>query len=81
AIPAGPIRCAVRYRYRSPEAPAVVRPIDDTHTEIVWDEPQYAVAPGQAAVFYKGDEVLGGGIIASTEGVRAHDVALTAHAF
>ena len=34
-----------------------------THTEITFDEPQRAITPGQAIVFYKGDEVIGGGII------------------
>ncbi len=55
--------CAVRVRYRAPEARAVVTPLADGRASVVFDQPQRAVTPGQAAVFYRGDEVLGGGII------------------
>ena len=40
--------------------------IIDDNAEICFDEPQFALAPGQAAVFYEGSEVLGGGWITST---------------
>ena len=61
--PAGEIRCGVRPRYRAAAAPASVTLKDGDRAEVVFDEPQFAPAPGQAAVFYAGDEVLGGGWI------------------
>jgi tRNA-uridine 2-sulfurtransferase len=51
-------------RYRAPETAATVVPIDAVSAWLRFDEPQPAVAPGQAAVFYDGSEVLGGGVIA-----------------
>jgi len=60
---AGPLACAVKIRYRSKPAPATVRPLPDRKVRVVFDEPQMAVTPGQAAVFYAGSRVLGGGWI------------------
>jgi len=62
--PAAALRVAARVRYRTPEAPATVVPIDADSAWLHFDAPQPAVAPGQAAVFYDGSEVLGGGFIA-----------------
>ena len=59
------LRCYVRPRYRSNGSLAKIKIIDD-NAEICFDEPQFALAPGQAAVFYEGSEVLGGGWITST---------------
>ncbi|MEZ5293397.1 MAG: tRNA 2-thiouridine(34) synthase MnmA [Vicinamibacterales bacterium] len=53
----------VQIRHRHAAAPARVRPLDGTRAEVEFTVPQSAVAPGQAAVFYDGDEVLGGGWI------------------
>ena len=70
--PEEPVRCKVRLRYKQKEQWATVRPLagcgDATectasHAEITFDEPQRAITPGQAAVFYDGDTVLGGGTI------------------
>ncbi len=52
-----------RIRHRHPDAPAAVEPLPDGRAAVVFDEPQTAVAPGQAVVFYDGDTVLGGGWI------------------
>ena len=62
-IPAGEIRCRVKTRYRQKEQSARVRATDDGGIRIVFDEPQRALTPGQAAVLYDGDVVLGGGTI------------------
>jgi tRNA-uridine 2-sulfurtransferase len=61
--PADPLRAAVQIRHRHQPAPATVRALGDARAEVVFDAPQLAVAPGQAAVFYDGDVVLGGGWI------------------
>ena len=58
-----PIRCAVKIRYHQPEQSAAITPLDETHVRIRFDHPQRAVTPGQAAVFYEGDTVLGGGVL------------------
>jgi len=59
-----PERAAVKIRSRHPEAPALLQPREDGSVLVEFDTPQLAVAPGQAAVFYQGDVVLGGGWIA-----------------
>ncbi|MFN4258119.1 MAG: tRNA 2-thiouridine(34) synthase MnmA [Gemmataceae bacterium] len=61
--PAAPIPCQVKIRYRHPAAPATVRALPDGSAEVWFVEPQSAVTPGQAAVFYDGERVLGGGWI------------------
>ena len=60
-----PLRAQAKIRYRAPLAWAEVRPVAGMpdQAEVVFDEPQYAVTPGQAAVFYADDCVLGGGWI------------------
>jgi tRNA-specific 2-thiouridylase len=59
------MRACARVRYRTPETPATVVPIDADSAWLRFDEPQPAVTPGQAAVFYDGDEVIGGGFIST----------------
>ncbi len=61
--PTGPLRAGVKIRSRAPEAPATLFPRDDGRVEVRFDEPQRAVSPGQAAVFYQDDVCLGGGWI------------------
>ncbi len=56
----------VKIRYKSPEAPATLSPKRDS-AEVRFQKPQWAITPGQAVVFYKHDEVLGGGIIGNRE--------------
>jgi tRNA-specific 2-thiouridylase len=63
--PAGPVRATVQIRYRHPAAPATVSPLGAGRARVEFDQPQLAVTPGQAVVFYEGDEVLGGGWIAA----------------
>ena len=57
------VRAEVRVRYRHTAAPATITPLDNERARIVFDEPQRAITPGQASVFYRGDEVIGGGWI------------------
>ena len=61
--PAGPLRAAVKIRYRHAEAPATVEPLGEERARVTFDAPQRAITPGQAAVFYDGDVCLGGGWI------------------
>ena len=61
---AAPRRAQVRIRNRHVPADATLTPVgDDTRVEVRFDQPQRAVTPGQGAVFYDGDLVLGGGWI------------------
>jgi tRNA-specific 2-thiouridylase len=61
--PAPGARVSARIRYRHPDAPATVVPLDGARVSVTFDAPQSAIAPGQALVMYDGDEVLGGGWI------------------
>ena len=61
--PREPVRAEVRVRYRHTAAPATITPLENQRARIVFDEPQRAITPGQASVFYRGDEVVGGGWI------------------
>lgn len=63
AQPKEPFRAEVRVRYRHRAAPALVSPTSDGF-EARFEEPQRAISPGQAAVIYRDDEVIGGGFIA-----------------
>ena len=57
------VRAEVRVRYRHKPAEATITPIENHRVRVVFDEPQRAITPGQATVFYRGDEVVGGGWI------------------
>ena len=61
------VRAEVRVRYRHTPAAATITPLDNGRARVVFDEPQRAITPGQATVFYSGDEVLGGGWIVKAE--------------
>lgn len=68
APPTHPIRAEVQMRYRSRPVPVTVLPLatDDQGNDrvrLVFDDPQFGITPGQAAVWYNGDLLLGGGII------------------
>ena len=60
---AGEMRVRAKIRHRHEPAPATIRMVGPDEVEAAFDEPQRAVTPGQAAVFYDGDEVVGGGWI------------------
>lgn len=57
------VRAEVRVRYRHTAAPATITPLENNRAHVVFDEPQRAITPGQATVFYRKDEVVGGGWI------------------
>ena len=64
--PTEPVRAAVKVRYRHEPAPATIHALPDARARIVFDEPQRAITPGQATIFYDietQDEVVGGGWI------------------
>ncbi|NOQ67966.1 tRNA 2-thiouridine(34) synthase MnmA, partial [Patescibacteria group bacterium] len=62
-IPKFPLKIKAKTRYRMKECPAVVNKIKGKYI-VKFSKPQRAVMPGQSVVFYKGSEILGGGIIA-----------------
>jgi tRNA-specific 2-thiouridylase len=69
--PSDPVRARVKVRYRHDPAPATIYALDDDRARIVFDEPQRAITPGQATIFYDmetSEEVVGGGWIVRSEG-------------
>lgn len=63
AAPTAPIRAEVQIRYRSQAVPATVIPLEGDRVRIVFDTAQPSITPGQAAVWYEGEVLLGGGVI------------------
>ncbi|KOP83553.1 tRNA 2-thiouridine(34) synthase MnmA [Cytobacillus solani] len=55
--------CTAKFRYRQPDNKVTVEQLDDNKVRVIFDEPIRAITPGQAVVFYNGDECLGGGTI------------------
>jgi len=58
----GPVKVRAKIRYNAEDADATLYPLDDK-IKLRFDEPQHAITPGQSAVFYRGDVLVGGGII------------------
>lgn len=61
--PEASFRCTAKFRYRQPDQGVTVHLRDNDTVEVVFDQPQKAVTPGQAVVFYQGEDCLGGGTI------------------
>jgi len=61
--PPAPVGVRAQIRHRHKAAPGVVRALPDGRAEMIFDEPQPAITPGQAVVFYDGETVVGGGWI------------------
>jgi tRNA-specific 2-thiouridylase len=59
-----PLEVEVRVRHRAPRVRAQVVPLEGRRIEVRLGAPQYAITPGQSVVFYRGDVVVGGGVIA-----------------
>ena len=59
----GSVRLRAKVRYRMKEQPCTVTQIDHNTIQVVFDEPQRAITPGQAVVLYDGDTVVGGATI------------------
>ena len=62
--PALPTAVAARIRYRAREAEASLVPLDGDRAEVIFAEPLRDITPGQSVVFYRGEELVGGGVIA-----------------
>lgn len=63
-----PMRVAVKIRHKHQPAPAMIEWAGVDQIQVTFDQPQRAITPGQAAVFYDGDIVVGGGWIEGTQG-------------
>jgi tRNA-uridine 2-sulfurtransferase len=63
AAPARRVRVTAQIRHRHKPAPGVVCALPDGRAEMIFDDPQAAITPGQAVVFYDGEAVVGGGWI------------------
>lgn len=59
----GPVRVTAKIRYAAKPAEALLTPLADGRVQVVFDEPQRAITPGQSVVFYQGRRVFGGGKI------------------
>lgn len=66
-LPNDPFKCTAKFRYRQPDQGVTVTAQPDGTLFVQFDEPQKAITPGQAVVFYDGEVCLGGGIIEKAE--------------
>lgn len=58
-----PLSCSAKTRYRQADAACVLNALSDDVCQAIFEQPQWAVTPGQSIVFYQGDICLGGGVI------------------
>ena len=75
-IPQETIEVSARIRYNSPEVKAYLTPVDHSTVRVEFAQPQKSVTPGQSAVFYDGDVVLGGAVIDEAIACRDEELAL-----
>jgi tRNA-specific 2-thiouridylase len=69
SAPMAEFRCTVKTRYRQADQACAVRVLPDGRCRVRTEVAQRAVTPGQSAVFYQGDECLGGAVIADLHGM------------
>jgi len=62
-IPDDPFHADVKIRYTAKESPALVTPVNENQVQVKFEAPQRDITAGQAAVFYQGDVLIGGGVI------------------
>lgn len=65
--PAIPLQCTAKTRYRQQDAACTIESLDNDQCRVIFEQPQWAVTPGQSVVFYQGEKCLGGGIIQRAE--------------
>ena len=58
-----PLKCSAKTRYRQTDQPCTITKSENDSIEVIFDEPQRAITPGQSVVFYQADVCLGGGVI------------------
>jgi tRNA-specific 2-thiouridylase len=61
------MKARVKIRYKDKGSPATIEQVGNDRIRVIFDEPKKSITPGQSAVFYEGDDVIGGGIIEQTE--------------
>lgn len=66
-VPNLPLRCTAKTRYRQQDTACMITPDTEGRVRVEFDDPQWAITPGQSVVFYQAEMCLGGGIIAATE--------------
>ncbi len=69
AMPKDAYTCTAKFRYRQPDQEVTITPREDGTVHVAFAKPQKAITPGQAVVFYQGDECLGGGTIETADKV------------
>lgn len=77
-LPEGPFPCTAKFRYRQPDQGVKLTTRPDGTMLVEFDQPQKAITPGQAVVFYQGEECLGGGTIEAPAKLRAETAAAQA---
>lgn len=67
SAPPLPLRCMARIRHRQPLQACIIQAVADGRCQVSFENPQWAVTPGQSIVFYQGAECLGGGVIEQSD--------------